>query len=110
MKHIITTALLAVTLLFVFFSLSSWGADLGNGAKVFQNHCAGCHQGGGNFLNKEKALTLEAQKKYEMDSLESIKEQVANGKAPMPGFKDRLDEKAIEDVSAYVLNQAKKGW
>jgi mono/diheme cytochrome c family protein len=34
--------------------------------------------------------------------------RVTNGKGVMPSFKDRLDEKAIEDVAAYVSSVAGK--
>jgi len=45
-----------------------------------------------------------------VDSLEAIASLVANGKNNMSAYKDRLSEKQIEDVSAYVLEQAETGW
>jgi cytochrome c6 len=45
-----------------------------------------------------------------MDSIEAISSIVANGKSNMSAYKDRLSEQEIQDVSAYVLEQAQKGW
>ncbi|NJL20250.1 MAG: cytochrome C6, partial [Leptolyngbyaceae cyanobacterium SM1_3_5] len=36
--------------------------------------------------------------------------QILNGKNAMPAFKGRLKPEQIEDVAAYVLAQAEKGW
>jgi cytochrome c6 len=35
---------------------------------------------------------------------------VINGKNAMPAFRNRLSEAQVEDVAAYVLEQAQKGW
>jgi cytochrome c6 len=45
-----------------------------------------------------------------MDSEDAIASLVTNGKNNMSAFKDRLSANQIEDVSAYVLEQAEKGW
>lgn len=55
-------------------------------------------------------MKLGALKKYKMDSIEAIASIVANGKNPMTAFKDRLTEKEINEVAAYVLAQAEKDW
>jgi cytochrome c6 len=85
-------------------------ADLTNGAKVFTTNCAACHAGGGNVVNRAKTLKQEALEQYEMASLEAIQQQVMNGKNAMPAFKGRLTDEQIEDVAAYVLDQAEQGW
>ncbi|MER3589676.1 MAG: cytochrome C6, partial [Mastigocladus sp. ERB_26_1] len=48
--------------------------------------------------------------KYGMNSAEAIIAQVTNGKNAMPAFKARLKPEQIEDVAAYVLGEAEKGW
>lgn len=65
---------------------------------------------GRNVVAAAKTLKKEALEKYSMNSMEAIVNQVHNGKNAMPAFKNRLNDKQIEDVAAYVLEQAEKGW
>ncbi|MCX7592605.1 MAG: c-type cytochrome [Fischerella sp.] len=85
-------------------------ADTANGAKIFQVHCAGCHINGGNIVRRGKNLKLKALKKYGVDSIEGISSIVTNGRNNMSAYKDRLSQQEIQDVAAYVLEQAEKGW
>ncbi|NJN58427.1 MAG: c-type cytochrome [Leptolyngbyaceae cyanobacterium SL_5_9] len=113
MKKLFFAVLLAIALT-CFSSAFSYSAalaaDLANGAKVFTTNCAACHAGGGNVVNRAKTLKQEALEQYEMASLEAIQHQVKNGKNAMPAFGGRLTDQQIEDVAAYVLDQAEKGW
>lgn len=77
---------------------------------VFDKNCASCHKGGGNLMNPAKDLTKDNLAKNGAATLDAVKAIVSNGKAPMPAFKTSLDEKQIDSVSAYVLEQAEKGW
>jgi cytochrome c6 len=77
---------------------------------VFDKNCASCHKAGGNLMNPAKDLTKDNLAKNGVATLDAIKAIVSNGKAPMPAFKASLDEKQIDSVSAYVLEQAEKGW
>ncbi len=86
------------------------GVDATNGQKVFQSNCAPCHPAGGNLLDQSKSLKKDDLVKYDMFSQAAIETQVAEGKAPMPAFKEILDKTQIKDVAAYVLEQAEKGW
>lgn len=95
---------------FMLLTPSAIAADLQGGAKVFGANCAACHMGGGNVINAAKTLKKTALEQYEMASLEAIKTQVINGKAAMPSFKTRLTSEQIEEVAAYVLDKAEKGW
>jgi cytochrome c6 len=95
---------------FIFSGSIAFAADLANGAKVFSANCAACHAAGGNVINRAKTLKQEALEQYEMASLEAIQRQVTQGKNAMPAFKGRLTDQQIEDVAAYVLDQAEKGW
>jgi cytochrome c6 len=45
-----------------------------------------------------------------MYSAEAIIAQVTNGKGAMPAFGKKLKADQIEDVAAYVLEQADKDW
>lgn len=88
----------------------AFAADLVHGGQVFASNCAACHIGGGNVVNASKTLKISDLEQYEMASLEAIKTQVTKGKNAMPAFLGRLTEGEIDDVAAYVLDQAEKGW
>jgi cytochrome c6 len=105
-----TTVIILLIALTLTFSPPALAADTANGAKIFSVQCAGCHVNGGNIIRRGKTLKLKALKRNGVDSLEAIASLVANGKNNMSAYKDRLSEKQIEDVSAYVLEQAEKGW
>jgi len=105
-----TTVIILLIALTLTFSPPALAADTANGAKIFSVQCAGCHLNGGNIIRRGKTLKLKALKRNGVESLEAIASLVANGKNNMSAYKDRLSEKQIEDVSAYVLEQAEKGW
>lgn len=106
------TKLILITFLILTSILTSpaSAANIANGAQIFEIHCAGCHSNGGNIVRRGKTLKKKALKKYGMDSLEAISSIVTNGKNNMSAYKDRLTTEQIQDVSAYVLEQAQKDW
>jgi cytochrome c6 len=61
-------------------------------------------------MNPAKTLSKADLEKNGVNNVAAIKTLVANGKPPMPPFKDVLDDAAIADVAAFVLQQSKKGW
>jgi cytochrome c6 len=81
-----------------------------NAAKIFEVNCAGCHPNGGNIIRRGKNLKQKALQKNKLDSIDSIADLVTHGKNNMSAFGDRLSQDEIERVSAYVLEEAKKGW
>ncbi len=85
-------------------------ADITNGAKIFNANCAGCHLNGSNIIRRGKNLKMRALKKYHMDSVDAITSIVTNGKNNMSAYKERLTEQEIQDVAAYVLQQAQQNW
>lgn len=80
------------------------------GEEIFMVQCAGCHPQGNNIIRRGKNLKLKTLHRNKVDSLEAIAYLVANGKNNMSAFKDRLSEREIEEVSAYVLQQAQTNW
>jgi cytochrome c6 len=110
MKKIISILLLGITIFTFAFSSPALAADAANGGKLFSANCAACHAGGKNLVNAAKNLKKETLEKYGMYSAEAIIAQVTNGKNAMPAFKGRLNSSQIEDVAAYVLDKADKGW
>lgn len=110
MKKIISLLLLGITIFTFAFSNPALASDTANGAKLFSANCNSCHAGGGNTVNAAKSLKQEDLEKYGMNSAEAIISQITNGKNAMPAFKGRLQANEIEDVAAYVLEQAEAGW
>ena len=106
---LLTFVLLMFTVLTITFN-PPVAADTIAGAKVFNTNCAACHQHGGNIVRRGKNLQQKALKKFGMDSLDAIVYLVENGKNAMSAYKNRLSVQEIEDVSAYVLEQAETGW
>ncbi|MER3492065.1 MAG: cytochrome C6 [Mastigocladus sp. ERB_26_2] len=110
MKKILLVLLLGITIFTFAFNRPALAADAANGAKVFSANCAACHAGGKNLVQANKSLNKSDLEKYGMNSAEAIIAQVTNGKNAMPAFKARLKPEQIEDVAAYVLGEAEKGW
>ncbi|GAB4533488.1 MAG: c-type cytochrome [Pleurocapsa sp.] len=84
--------------------------DLEKGTAIFQAHCAGCHANGGNIVRRGKNLRQKALKRNQLDNLAAVVELVTNGKNNMSAYRDRLTTQDIEEVSAYVLQQAANNW
>ncbi|MBU6344140.1 MAG: c-type cytochrome [Cyanobacteria bacterium REEB494] len=110
MKRIISVLLLGIAIFTLAFSNSALAVDAEAGARVFKANCAQCHLGGKNLVNAAKTLKKEALEKYDMYSQEAIVSQVTKGKGAMPAFGKRLKSAQIENVAAYVLEQADEGW
>ena len=111
MKRIIAAIVCIVCLvLFAVPSGAIAGGDANAGAAVFSANCAACHSGGLNAVNAEKTLQKSALEKYGKDTSEAIITQVTKGNGAMPAFGGRLADADIENVAAYVLSQADKGW
>ncbi|MFM7578507.1 MAG: cytochrome c6 PetJ [Microcystaceae cyanobacterium] len=110
MKKLLTAFFLLLTALTLVLPRPALAVDLANGAQIFKNKCASCHLGGGNVVNGEKTLKQETLEKFGMNSAEAIITQVTNGKGVMPKFGGQLSDVEIQNVAAYVLDQAAKGW
>ncbi|MGJ0605569.1 cytochrome c6 PetJ [Cylindrospermopsis raciborskii] len=110
MKRIISVLLLGIAIFTLAFSNSALAVDAEAGSRVFKANCAQCHLGGKNLVNAAKTLKKEALEKYDMYSQEAIVSQVTKGKGAMPAFGKRLKSAQIENVAAYVLEQADEGW
>lgn len=78
--------------------------------QLFELHCAGCHPGGGNIIRRNKTLKLKALQRNQMDSVAAIADIITNGKANMSAYGDRFTEAEIQQLAAYVLEQAERHW
>ncbi|NJK28326.1 MAG: c-type cytochrome [Coleofasciculaceae cyanobacterium SM2_3_26] len=115
MKRTLAIILLAVVTVVLFFANPAIAADAAAGKQIFNNACTQCHMGGGNVVIRNKTLKVDALEKYLANfgtehNLDAIIYQVTNGKNAMPRFKGRLSTEQIENVAAYVLEQAEQGW
>lgn len=109
LKKILLVCLLVATLALTICS-PALAADVNRGARIFQGNCSACHLGGGNVVIVNKTLKKDALKKYGKYSLEAIQNQMMRGRNAMPAFGGRLTPSQIEDVAAYVFQQAQTGW
>ena len=109
MKRFVAIVMLMLTI-WTALSFPVLATDTTNGAQIFEANCAGCHINGGNIIRRGKNLKMKALQRNQMDSLEAIAQIVTNGKRPMSAYRDRLTTEEIEDVSAYVLEQAENDW
>lgn len=86
------------------------------GLVIFESKCAACHADGGNVINPGKTLSAQALEKNKYSTQEAVVNLVRNGKGQMPKYQgaipaiSRLDDQQLEDVAAYVLEQAAAGW
>ena len=110
MKKIISVLLLGIAIFTFAFSSPALAADTANGAALFKDNCAQCHLGGKNLVSPAKSLKKKALEKYGMYSSEAIIAQVTKGKGAMPAFGKKLKTDQIENLAAYVLEQADKDW
>ena len=115
LKKLFAFLLVAVTLLgFAIQPPALADANPASGGQVFAANCNACHMGGKNVIMANKTLSKADLAKYlkgfSDDAQAAIAYQVTNGKNAMPAFKGRLTPQQIEDVSAYVLSKAEKGW
>lgn len=110
MNKILTAIFVILTLLAITFNSPASAADINSGAKIFSANCAGCHPKGGNIIRRGKNLQQRALHRNHLDSTEAIVALVTKGKNNMSAFGDRLSERQIEDVAAFVLDRARSGW
>lgn len=110
MKSILATVTAFIACALFLVASPAMAADAGAGAQVFSANCAACHIGGGNAVNPAKTLKKDDLVAYGKDTSEAIVYQVTNGNGGMPAFGGRLTPEQIENVAAYVLSQADKGW
>jgi cytochrome c6 len=78
------------------------------GAKLFQQHCAVCHPGGGNIINKAKTLH---KKDREANGVKTAEDIIRKMRKPGPGM-NPFDTKTVSDkdakeIAQYVLNTFK---
>lgn len=109
-KRLVSLVWVAIASLCFWCILDPVWADAPDGQALFNANCSACHIGGNNVIIAHKTLKKDALEKYEMNSLEAIRNQVINGKNAMPSFKGRLSDEEIAAIATYVLQQSESGW
>lgn len=105
-------ALFAVLLL-VFWPQPALGlSDAGpaDGARLFQQTCAGCHPNGGNIIRRGRGLKESVLRRQGIDSAEAVAQIAAAGIGRMDGYGAALGEGGAETVGAWVWQQALADW
>jgi cytochrome c6 len=85
-------------------------AEPGEGARLFEAHCAGCHLQGGNIIRRRKTLKLAALEREGIASEAAIAAIAAGGVGQMSGYGEVLGEQGVRAVAAWVWQQAEAGW
>lgn len=99
----------------LFLTPPAYAGDIAQGKQVFTANCTACHAGGRNVVQAAKTLKQDALAAYLENygtehNISAIVYQVTNGKNAMPAFGGRLTAEQIENVAAYVNDQAENGW
>ncbi|NES70975.1 MAG: c-type cytochrome [Okeania sp. SIO2D1] len=110
MKKLLSIVVLTIMFVVAAVQPPAFAADIAHGKQIFQGNCNACHLGGRNTIMSMKTLKEDALEKYlkgyKEDHVAAVTYQVTNGKGAMPAFKGRLKSNEIEDVVAYVVDQA----
>ncbi|MCP9928900.1 c-type cytochrome [Cyanobium sp. CH-040] len=85
-------------------------AEPGEGARLFEAHCAGCHVQGGNIIRRRKTLKLAALEREGIASEAAIAAIAAAGVGQMSGYGQLLGDEGVAAVAAWVWQQAEAGW
>ena len=85
-------------------------AASGDGAVLFEQHCAGCHLNGGNIIRRGKTLKMKALQRYDIASVEAIAAIAREGRGQMSGYGAVLGDQGSQEVAAWVWQQALAGW
>jgi cytochrome c6 len=102
---------LVALLLLVLWPRPAWGlSEMARGARLFEQHCAGCHVNGGNILRRGKTLKLAALERYGRADPAVIATIAAAGVGQMGGYAAVLGDGGPEAVASWVWQQATAGW
>ncbi len=82
----------ALSLVFGLMLVSDLAQAAADGKALFDAKCAACHKDGAKLTKANEA-------KFE--------ETISTGKAPMPGYKDKLTAEEIKAVAAEAKSRAK---
>lgn len=96
------------SLIVISYAKKGNALNLERGEQLFFKNCNVCHIGGKNIIIPEKNLQKRTLEVTGMNTVEAIRYQITNGKNGMPAFGGRLEEKEIEEIAVYVLDQSER--
>jgi cytochrome c6 len=96
----VRSLVLAAGIVFAAYSGIASSANVGEGQRIYQTHCVGCHGVGGqspipntpNFARNERLMQPDV----------SLLMTIKSGKVAMPAFNGILRDQQILDVIAYL--------
>jgi cytochrome c6 len=113
---LVAMALASLLVLALCWPPPAWGESLPAGkdgqgaARLFENHCAGCHVNGGNVIRRRRTLRLAALQRNGIDGPEAIARIAAEGIGQMSGYGEVLGEDGVETLAVWVWQRALEGW
>ena len=110
MVRLIASLGLAVVLFTTYVPSVLAGESTGQGAVLFEQHCAGCHLHGGNIVRRGKNLKLATLERRGLDSPEAIAAIARNGIGQMSGYGSALGEGGDRIVADWIFEQAQNAW
>ena len=106
--------LIVLAALLLLWSPPAWGASdpvvLQRGAKLFQNHCSGCHVNGGNVIRRNKTLRRQDLLREGVKGPADVARIASGGKGQMSCYGAVLGEGGADAVGDWVWRQAEQGW
>jgi cytochrome c6 len=105
----------ALLMLALFWPPPAWGLEAmaaggGEGARLFELHCVGCHVNGGNVVRRGRTLRQATLRRNGIEDAEAVAVIAARGIGRMDGYLDVLGEDGAAAVGRWVWRQAELGW
>jgi cytochrome c6 len=117
LRGLVVLALAIALIGALFWPPAAWGlpgevpAGLsGDGQRLFENHCVGCHLNGGNVVRRGRTLKQAALLRNGITGPEDVARIAAAGIGRMSGYGAVLGEGGAEAVGRWVWQQALTGW
>lgn len=117
LRRLVGAILLLLLVLALLWPPPAWGKPSTQpsghpvaGARLFEQHCAGCHLHGGNIVRRGRTLKLKALERHGFANPEAIARIAADGSGRMGGYRNVLGEGGPEAVAQWVWEQALAGW
>jgi cytochrome c6 len=79
---------------------NAWGADIGEGQRIYQMHCVACHGVRGESVIPDAPSFARGDRLMQPDM--ALMMTVKTGKNAMPSFNGILRDQQILDVVAYL--------